>query len=112
METKMRIYIRDNEIINGFDEKQVQKSKFAVSFRHQVSKSRLTKNVYDYKMVRVGTPGDDKLRAIKLCLDGEMKRILMRRKKLFNDFEEYREKVWINHDHTSKERHAKYLDRE
>ena len=113
MEAKMRIDIKDNVIIYGFDEETSAEEQVSGLFEALgIEKPSHGKIVDDYKVVRIGTPGSDKLRPIKLCLDGEMKRSLMRRKKRLNDLEEYKGKVWINHDQTPKERHAKYLARE
>ena len=51
-------------------------------------------------------------RPVRLKLDSEMKKDLMRRKKLLNEFDEYRKRVWINHDETSAQRHESFLLRE
>ena len=66
-------------------------------------------NVYKAERIGQSKEGD---RPIRLRLDAELKKEVMRRKKVLSEYDQYNKKVWINNDETSAQRHERYLARE
>ena len=114
MEAKLRIGISNNVVIYGFQEEESElANQVSALFENLGLEKPTSEKVLNVNRdERLGKAKDGALRPTRLKLNAEMKKELMKRKKLFNDIQIYNKRVWINHDKTSSQRHEKFLLRE
>ena len=112
MEAKLRLGIANNVVVYGLGEEEEIATQVSNLFEDLgLQKLSNDKVMNGYKAERIGQAKVGGNRPVRLKLDKEMKKELMRRKRVLNEFEQYKNRVWINHDETSAQRHAKYLER-